>query len=72
MLQNFNIEDFDEEISGINLSKLFSVYGPNSTELKKFNKARDKNGGIKNPKEKGYSSRVRSSGASTKRDMLGD
>ena len=30
-----NIDDFDEEINGINLSKLFSVYGPNSLESRK-------------------------------------
>jgi hypothetical protein len=25
-----NLEDFDEEINGINLSKLFNAYGPSS------------------------------------------
>jgi len=28
--QKFNLDDFDEEINGINLSKLFSAYGPSS------------------------------------------
>ena len=27
-----NINDFEEEISGINLGKLFSVYGPSSKQ----------------------------------------
>lgn len=29
-VSNPYLEDFDDEISGINLSKLFSVYGPNN------------------------------------------
>jgi len=28
MLYGMNLEQFDEEVSGINLTKLFSVYGP--------------------------------------------
>mmetsp|Transcript_18541 Transcript_18541/g.17623 ORF Transcript_18541/g.17623 Transcript_18541/m.17623 type:complete len:174 (+) Transcript_18541:1908-2429(+) len=35
MNKSFNIEDFDEEINGVNLSKLFSVYGPGSYQQKK-------------------------------------
>jgi hypothetical protein len=29
-LSRVKLDDFDEEINGINLGKLFSVYGPNS------------------------------------------
>jgi hypothetical protein len=29
---NLKLGQFDEEINGINLSKLFSVYGPQSAE----------------------------------------
>ena len=36
-LSNLHLEDFDEEINGINLGKLFSIYGPNSVEHKKYN-----------------------------------
>ena len=32
---NLKLGNFDEEISGINLSKLFSVYGPQSFQTKK-------------------------------------
>jgi hypothetical protein len=32
---NLKLGNFEEEISGINLSKLFSVYGPQSVEGKK-------------------------------------
>lgn len=28
--QKINLDDFDDEINGINLSKLFSAYGPSS------------------------------------------
>ena len=35
-VSNINFEEFDDEINGINLSKLFSVYGPNSVEHKKY------------------------------------
>lgn len=30
------MSDFDEEINGVNLGKLFSIYGPNSVEHKKL------------------------------------
>jgi hypothetical protein len=69
LFNSFNIEDFDEEINGINLSKLFSVYGPNSNENKKRAKKRLSD----NPNKKQYSSRVRSSGGgSTKRSLVND
>ena len=29
-MAGINLEDFDEEINGINLSKLFNAYGPSS------------------------------------------
>ena len=35
-ISNINIDDFDDEINGINLSKLFSIYGPNSVEQRKY------------------------------------
>jgi hypothetical protein len=68
LFHSFNIEDFDEEINGINLSKLFSVYGPNSNENKKRAKKREKTI-VENANKKQYSSRLRSSGGSTKRSL---
>ena len=37
---NLKLGQFDEEISGINLSKLFSVYGPQSAEGRRRKKVR--------------------------------
>ena len=37
---NLKLGKFDEEISGINLSKLFSVYGPQSAEGRRRKKVR--------------------------------
>eukprot|EP00347_Sterkiella_histriomuscorum_P013435 403364716 len=34
-ISGLNLDEFDEEINGVNLGKLFSVYGPNSVEHKK-------------------------------------
>lgn len=34
-VSGLNLEDFDEEINGVNLAKLFSKYGPQSVEHKK-------------------------------------
>ena len=35
-MSGLNLSDFDEEINGVNLGKLFSIYGPNSVENKKL------------------------------------
>lgn len=37
-MSGLNLEDFDEEINGVNLAKLFSKYGPQSVEHKKNQK----------------------------------
>jgi len=37
---NLQLGHFEEEISGINLSKLFSVYGPQSAEGRRRKKLR--------------------------------
>lgn len=34
-VSGLNMQEFDEEINGVNLGKLFSIYGPNSVENKK-------------------------------------
>lgn len=45
---NLKLGQFDEEINGINLSKLFSVYGPQSAEGNRRKKVRQshQSGGI--------------------------
>ena len=40
---NLKLGNFEEEISGINLSKLFSVYGPQSAEGYKRKKYKPEN-----------------------------
>lgn len=54
---NLKLGHFDEEINGINLSKLFSVYGPQSAEGNRRKKVRQshQSGGIQQLRNKDIS-----------------
>ena len=56
ILSGFNLDDFDEEINGINLSKLFSIYGPNSIENKRSLRKNTADNEARHDTVKGYRS----------------
>lgn len=61
MYGNLKLGNFEEEVSGVNLSKLFSVYGPQSAEGKRKKKARAPEVGVE-PLPRHFESRSRVTG----------